>query len=142
MASQLDLDQGGTVREWINTYLGPSVGWQRVPARNVLSIGTAGTFTIDLSTSLVQVNVVGAVILLLPSTINPSVPAGALPGPFIKNPISIVDIGGNGIAHPITIQPASVAETIMGLTQIQITSNYGGFILYPNSALKTWTNQS
>ncbi len=142
MSSQTDLDQGGTNREWAQVYLGPSVGWQRMPVRNVLAIVAAGTFTADLSTSLIQVNIAGAVIILLPSAITPAVPAGVLPGRFVRNPVSIVDIGGFATAHPITIKPASVAETIMGLSQVQITSNYGGFILYPIPGIPGWTNQS
>jgi hypothetical protein len=141
MTSQLDLDQGGTSREWVNTFLGPSVGWVRLPARNLLNITAAGTYTLDLSTNLVHVNVVGAVTINLPSTQDPSVPAGVLPGKFGKVAVGIVDIGGNGNAHPITIVPAA-GETIMNDASIQITSDYGGFILYPSNSLKGWTNQS
>ncbi len=142
MASQLDLDQGGTTREWVRTYLGPSVGWVYLPSRNLLEITAAGTYTLDLSTNLVHVKIAGAVTIVLPSTINPSVPAGVLPGQFGKVGVGIVDIGGFAGAHPITIQPASVAETIMNLASIQITAPYGGFILYPSNTLKGWTNQS
>lgn len=142
MPSQLDLDQGGTNRNWINTYLGPSVGWVRAPLQNVLNITVAGTYQLDPSTSLVTVNVAGAVTIVLPSAIDPTVAAGAQPGLFVNNPITIVDIGNNAQAHPITIQPASGAETIMGLTQIQITVNYGGYTLAPNSALATWNSIS
>lgn len=142
MPSQLDLDQGNTVREWVNVYLGPSVGWIRAPMRNQLGITAAGTFTLDLSTNYVQVNIAGAVTIILPSALNPSVAQGVLPGLMAKVPVSIIDVGGHAAAFPITIQPASVAENIMGLTSIQITSNFGGFILYPNNGIKGWTNQS
>ncbi len=143
MASQLDLDQGGTSREWVRSYLGPSVGWVYAPIRNLLGITGVGTYTLDPSTSLVQVRVAGAVTIILPSAINPiNTPANSLPGPFLKTPVSIIDLGGFAGAFPITIKPASVAETIMGLTQVQITAPYGGFILYPSDTLKGWTNQS
>jgi len=142
MGSQLDLDQGGTSREWVNTFLGPSVGWVRLPARNLLEITAAGNYTLDPSVSLVHVTVNGAVTITLPSAINPTVPAGAQPGLFAKNGIGIVDIGGFAAAHPITIKPASGAENILGLAQVQISANYGGFILYPSNTLKGWTNQS
>ncbi len=141
MASQLDLDQGGTSREWVSTYLGPSVGWIRLPARNLLEITAAGTYTLDLSTNLVHVSVNGAVTINLPSSQNPAVPAGVLPGKFGKVAVGIVDIGGFAGAHPITLVPAA-GETIMNLASIQITSPYGGFILYPSNVLKGWTNQS
>jgi hypothetical protein len=142
MPSQLDLDQGGTSREWVNTYLGSSVGWVRIPARNLLTITAAGTYILDPSTNLVHVNVAGAVTITLPPATDPGVPAGALPGGYAKNSIGIVDIGGNAATHPITIQPTSGAETIMSLSSIQISSAYGGFILYPSNALRGWTNQS
>lgn len=138
MASQLDLDQGGTFRGWVKQYLGPSVGWVWVPGDNILPIVAAGTVIVLPGTSLITVNVAGAVTIILPAASNPIVPAGVLPGLFANNPITIVDIGNNAQAHPITIQPVSVAETIMGLASIQITVNYGGYTLAPNSALKLW----
>src|SRR5712664_961586 len=142
MGSQTDLDQGGTARQWVRTYLGPSVGWVQLPGNNPFTITVAGTYTISPDTSLVTVNVVGAVIIVLPSAIDPIVPAGVQPGLFAKTPITIVDIGGNAQAHPITIQPASVSENIMGLASIQITVNYGAFTLNPNNSQRGWTNIS
>lgn len=142
MPSQTDLDQGGTYREWVRAFLGPSVGSLLIPRRNVLAVKAAGTFVLDPSTSLVEVNVNGVVTIILATAIEPSIPAGAQPGLFAKTPVSIVDTGGFAGAQPITIQPASGTENILGLPSIQITSNYGGFILYPNSTLKGWTNQS
>lgn len=137
MPSQTDLDQGGTSRAWVRQYLGPSVGYVWVPANNVLPITTAGIYTLDASTSLVTVNVVGAVIIILPTAILPA-SAQAQPGLFGQNPITIVDIGGHAQASPITIKPKSVSENIVGLAQIQLTTNYGGFTLVPNSTLLGW----
>jgi hypothetical protein len=140
MGSQLDLDQGGTDREWLRVYRGPSVGWITIPYRNVLIITSAGTVILNPSTSLVQVAVAGLVTVVLPSTIDPSVGPQALPGLFAKNPITVVDIGGNAEAYPITIQPVSGAENIMGLASIQITAEYGGYTLTPSNRQKGWTN--
>ena len=140
MGSQTDLDQGGTAREWVMVYMGPSVGYVRAPRRNPLSITVAGTYTINYSTNLVEVNCNGAVTIILPSAIDPKVPAGVLPGDFVKCPITIVDIGGFAGAHPITIQPASNAENTLGETQVQITAAYGGFSLNPSNAQQGWTN--
>jgi hypothetical protein len=140
MPSQTDLDQGGTSRQWDRRYMGPSIGWVYGPVRNILPITAAGTYFLDLSTSLVTVNVVGSVTIILPSTSNPAAGIGAVPGPFVKNPITIVDIGGHAAAFPITIQPFSGSETILGLASIQITSNYGGITLAPNSNNSVWTN--
>ena len=143
MTSQTDLDQGGTARQWVRTYMGPSVGWVYLPGLNPLpTIVAAGTYIIQPDTTLVQVNCAGAVTVMLPTAIDPTVPAinqGAL---FAKKPVTVVDIGGFAAAHPITIKPASVAETIMNLTQIQITTNYGAFTLNPSNAQKGWTNIS
>lgn len=141
MASQTDLDQGGTLRQWQLVYLGPSVGWVRVPNRNVLGVTAPGTFTLDLSTNYVQVNINGLVTIILPT---PAlvVSAGATPGKAMRVGITVVDTGGFASgANPITIQPGAGA-TIMGLAQVQITSAYGGFILYPNAGGNLWTNQA
>ncbi len=139
MTSQTDIDQGGTSRQWVRTYLGPSVGWIYEPLRNVLAITATGTYILDRSTNLVTVNVVGAVSIVLPTCIVSPSGAQAQPGTFAQNPITIVDIGGNANAHNITIQP-NAGETIMGLASILINSNYGGYILQPQSNLKQWTN--
>lgn len=140
MTSQTDLDQGGTSRQWVRTYLGPSVGWVYLPGRNPFEITAAGTYIITPDTSVVNVNVNGAVTVMLPTAKNPNAPAGALPGLYARTAVSIVDVGGFATAHPITIMPASVVETIMGLASVQITSNFGAFILSPNVSLSGWVN--
>lgn len=140
MPSQLDLDQGGTYRQWERVYLGPSVGWVYTAARNVLLIIAPGTYQLVYGTSLVQVNVAGAVTIILPSAIDPTVPPGAMPGPYTKTPITIVDIGGNASTYNITINPISGSETIMGLTSVVVAVDYGGYILSPNSYNAVWYN--
>lgn len=142
MASQLDLDQGGTVRQWDKIYLGPSVGWVNVPHKNILNITAANAVaTIDLSTNYVQVNAATLVTLTLPSTLQPTIPANSIPGLFARAAVSILDVGGHADAFAITILPAA-GDLIMGLASIQITSKYGGFILYPSPGQREWTNQS
>ncbi len=142
MPSQTDLDQGGTAREWVSQYLGPSVGWVRTPGRNLLEITNPGIVNLDLSTNLVHVrSVPGAITytIVLPSAL--SVNKGVVnPGTFVKSSITIVDTGGAATVATILIKPISVAETIMGLTQIQITTNYGGFILQPSQTVAGWVN--
>jgi hypothetical protein len=142
MSSQKDLDQGGTSRAWTRQYMGPSVGWVWVPAQNILPITAAGTYTLDPSTSLVTINIAGVVVVILPSAIVPVVPAGVQPGLYAQNPITIVDIGGLAFANPVTIKPASVLENVMGLNQITLGTNYGGYTLSPNSIQKGWTSIS
>lgn len=128
MGSQIDLDQGGTFRETVATYMGPSVGWIYAPARSVLNITAAGTYAINASTTLITINTTAAVILTLPTAKNPPVPPVALPGPYVKSVISIVDQSG---APNVTINPFSVAETVMGLASIKLLTPYGSYALRP-----------
>lgn len=142
MTSQTDLDQGGTFREWVRTFMGPSVGWVMAPRRNVLPITLPGTYQLDRSTSLVTVNCAGLVTIILPTAIVPVIPAGAQPGDFVHTPITIVDIGGFASdANPITLEPFQgvPAENIMNLASIQLTAAYGGYTLTPNSSQRGWT---
>ncbi len=136
MPSQLDLDQGGTFREWVRTYMGPSVGWVMAPARNVLAVTAAGAYTLLQGCTLVIIDTTAAVVLTLPSAIDPSVSAGVLPGPYIKTIVTIVDIAG---APNVTIHPASGAETIMGLASISLITPFGSYSLRPDNTLKGWT---
>jgi len=141
MSSQLDLDQGGTSREWQKVYMGPSIGWVSRPVQNVLSITAAGTYTLDRSTNYVNVNVAGLVTINLPSALSSLAGAGANPGTYVQNPIVILDTGGNSSTFAITIVPAA-GDTIMGLASVQLASNFGAFSLAPNSAQRTWNQIS
>ena len=138
MGSQLDLDQGGINRQTQLTYLGPSIGWVRTAVSVVLPITATGTTNVLLGNTLVTVNVNGAVTVQLPSTKTSAAGAGALPGNYVQNPLTIVDIGGFAAAHPITILPAA-GETIDGLASISLQTAYGAYILSPNiSASGGW----
>ncbi len=141
MPSQLDLDQGGTIRQTQRVYMGPSVGWVNVPATVILPVTAAGTTVVLLGTTLVLVNVNAAVTIQLPSAKDAGVPAIGLSGPYIKSPITIVDIGGFAQAHPITILPAA-GENIMGLSSISLSVNYGGYTLNPSNTQQGWTSIS
>jgi hypothetical protein len=138
----VDLDQSGTRREWRRVYLGPSVGWIDAPYQNLLPITAAGTYNLDPSTNLVEVNVAGAVTIVLPSCQFPAAGAQAQPRLFASNPITVIDIGGNAASNNITLQPNNPAETIMGLASVKISTNYGGFTLQPVPSQKTWTSIS
>jgi hypothetical protein len=122
--------------------MGPSIGWLDIPGQNIQPITAAGTYTIDPSINLIEVNVAGAVTIILPSAVFPAAGAQAQPRLFAANPITIVDVGGNAASNNITIQPNNVSETVMGLTSIKIATNFGGFTLQPVSAQKTWTSIS
>lgn len=132
MASQLDLDQGGTTRQLQRIYLGPSVGWMTVPSPGVWGVTSAGPTTILLGTTLVTVNYNGSVALVLPKAAGSAAGAQALPGTYIIRPITIVDIGGFAtIPQPITIAPGD--GTIDGQANVAIRTPYGALILSPNT---------
>jgi hypothetical protein len=141
MTSQLDLDQGGTFRQWVKAYLGPSIGWVNVPLQNILIITSAGTFTIDPSVSLVEVNVAGSVTVILPSVRGSAGGPQAQPGLYALNPVTVVDIGSHATANPITINPAA-GENIMGLSSIQIVADNGAFTLAPSQDQLGWNSIS
>lgn len=142
MTSQTDLDQGGTSRQWVRAYMGPSVGWIWVPNQNILLITAAGTYTIDRSTSMAQVNVAGAVTVTLPTLATPSGGAQAQPDLFANAPIVIEDIGGNAASFPITINRNNISDAILGLASISIDVAYGAYTLSPNYTTRNWTNIS
>jgi hypothetical protein len=138
--SQTDYDQGGTSRQWIRTFMGPTIGWVDLPGTNPFDITAAGTYTLQPDTTLVRVNVNGTVTINLPTALDPTVPAVGIAGPYAKSTLTIIDIGGFAAANPITLNPASGAENIMGLASISISTNYGGFTLKPSNAQKGWTS--
>ncbi len=140
MGSQTDLDQGGTSRQMVRQYLGPSVGWVTVPApaASILPITVAGTYNLYPSTTLVTVNVNGSVTINLPYAHTPSAGAQAQPGLFVQNPITIIDTGGFAQANPITIA-AQAGETVVSLASITLNSAYGGYTLKPSDALDGWS---
>lgn len=138
MASQTDLDQGGTRRQFERRWLGPSVGWVWVPVENILPVTTAGTVTPVNGTTLVTLNVAGLVTVQLWNPIPPSdTPANSIPGPNLGLPLSIIDVGGNCGSFPCTILPPA-GKTIMGLASIDIAGAYGGYILMPNLTTGNW----
>lgn len=47
-----------------------------------------------------------------------------------NQPQSVIDVGGNASSFQITILPYG-SERIMGLTELDITTDYGGYTLWP-----------
>jgi hypothetical protein len=131
MGSQTDLDQGGTFRPKQKLWMGPSIGWLDAP-QAIVRITTGGTITLAIGAAIVTVNFNGAVTIQLPQFKgNVSGGAGAVPGPYVPQTITIIDVGGFAGANPITIN-AGGSEFISGLASIQITSNNGGVVLQPD----------
>jgi hypothetical protein len=137
MASQIDLDQGGTFRQWVRMYMGPSVGFVDVPVDAVLNVTAAGGTILQRGTSLVLINVNADVNITLPSA--KASPAGpqAIPGQWVINPVTIVDIGGYAGTRTYNIFPA-VGETISGLNSVQLAAPRGTLIFIPILTTGGW----
>jgi len=138
MASQLDLDQGGTFRQFEKVYMGPSVGYLLVPQQAVLPITAAGTYAIQRGMNLITVAVNGAVTINLPSSKASAKGPQAISGQWYLALVTIADVGGFAFANPITINPFA-GETISGLASISLASNYGAFLLKPLLETGGWT---
>lgn len=138
MASQQDLDQGGTFRQWVKLWLGPSVGFVWAMDNSLLRVDAAGTVDVNRSVSLIMVNMNGTVTLNLPSSKANSAGAGVIPGDFTSRPLQIMDVGGFAFVHPITIVPFG-SETIDSLPSLQIATAYGAFTLFPLIETGGWT---
>lgn len=138
MTSQTDLDQGGTFRQLIRLYMGPSIGWVDTYDNAVLAVTSGGIKDVGLGTTLVMVNSIASPTIQLPSSLKSGAGAGAVPGKSVGRPITVVDAGGNGTSAPITILPFG-SETIDGLASIEISHPYGAFVLTPNIDSGGWT---
>ena len=139
MPSQQDLDQGGSVRQVMEVYMGPSVGWQLAAQAWILDVTATGTSSPVFGTSLVRVSVnANGVVIQLPLAKGNGAGAGAVPGTYTILPMTIVDIGGFANSHPITIQAAG-SETIDGFTSITLSSNFAAAVLLPNVTSGGWT---
>jgi hypothetical protein len=140
MGSQLDLDQGGTFRQYQRIWMGPSVGWQTMPVQAILDRSTAGTLTLLRWTNLVKLKVpTGTLDIDLPSSKASAQGPQAIPGQWIYNPVIIMDLLGTA-ANPtvINVNPFG-SELISGLAQIQLATPYGTILLEPDLVNGGWT---
>lgn len=137
MGSQLDLDQGGTFRQWVKMYMGPSVGWIDVPIDAVLNITTAGGTILQRGTSLVLINVDADMNVNLPSSKASILGPQAIPGQWVINPVTIIDIGGFAGTRTYNIFPAP-GELISGLASVQLATPRGTIILIPILTTGGW----
>ena len=131
-----DLDQGGTFRQCVNGFLGPTVGWLRLQTVNILPVTSGLTVHVQPGVTLVAVNVANTMSVYLPSVL----PALGVPATFPQRPITVVDTGGNAGTDTILIIPWT-GETIMGLSSIPIQTAYGAYTLIPDPATKDWVQQ-
>lgn len=138
MGSQLDLDQGGTFRQYQKVWLGPSIGWMDFPVTAILLVNAAGTFAIQRATNFIQLSVAAGVVNInLPSS--KAGVAQALPGQSVQTPTIITDILGTaGAAATINVN-ANGTELISGLASVQLASPFGTLLLNPNLSAGGWT---
>jgi hypothetical protein len=139
MGSQLDLDQGGTFRQYQRVWMGPSVGWLNMPIDAILNITAAGTYTIQRWTNLIKIKAVSGIINLnLPSSKATVQGPQAIPGQWVYNPVVIVDtVGQCGLATTCNAI-AFAGELISGLASIQLATPYGTLLLEPNLDTGGW----
>lgn len=140
MGSQSDLDQGGTFRQYIRVWQGPSVGWLTMPVTAILTITVAGTYTIQRWTNLIKLKVAAGVVNLnLPSSKASVQGPQAIPGQWVYNPVIIVgQQGTEGGAATINVN-ANGAELISGLAAVQLATPYGTILLEPILDTGGWT---
>lgn len=140
MGSQLDLDQGGTHRQYQRIWCGPSVGWQTMPVQAIINQTSAGTLTLLRWTNLVKLKVASGVLNIdLPSSLGSPQGPQAIPGQWIYNPVIITDILGTaGGALTVNIFPFG-SELISGLAEIQLASPYGTILLESNLTTGGWS---
>lgn len=140
MGSQLDLDQGGTHRQYQRIWMGPSVGWLNMPVQAILNLSAVGTISLQRWTNLVKVKVASGVLNLnLPSSKASAQGPQAIPGQWVYNPVIIVDLLGTaGGAATINVIPFGT-ELISGLAQIQLAAPFGTLLLEPEIVNGGWT---
>ncbi len=140
MGSQLDLDQGGTFRQYQRIWMGPSVGWQAMPVQAILNITAAGNYSILRWTNLIrQKAAAGTVNINLPSSKATAQGPQAIPGQWVYNPVIVIDQSGQaGAACTVNLNPFG-SELISGLAQVQLATPYGTIILEPILETGGWT---
>lgn len=139
MSSQLDLDQGGTFRQYTQVWQGPSVGWLTVPVTAILTLSAAGTYSIQRWTNLIKLKAAAGVVNIdLPSSKASAQGPQAIPGQWVYNPVIIIDQSGDaGGATTINVNPFG-SELISGLAQVQLATPYGTIILEPELVTGGW----
>lgn len=142
MASQTDLDQGGTYRTWEKVYMGPSMGLVWIPSQSRFGISAPGSYTIDPSIVFVAINNPsgGVVTITLPSLAAPPFQAVQPGVAGVTNPIvRVIDIFGNAATSTYTIQPAAGDILDNNLASVQINSNFGQFAFTASAGRRLWT---
>lgn len=138
MASQQDLDQGGTFRQYQRVFMGPSVGWLTVPQQAILPITTTGSKNIARGTNLITINVNATVNIALPSSKASTQGPQAIPGQWWLEVVTIADVGGFAGSNLYRITPFA-GELISGLTFVDLAAPYGAILLKPQLETGGWS---
>jgi hypothetical protein len=130
----------GTLEQFVTTWLGPSLGWAKLPVMPELFVSSTAPLTIPPFTSRVILNAAVTSILL------PSVAAWVTPQPTLgQRNIACFDrslwikdlIGAASVGSPIVVT-ACGSDEIDTLSSYSIITAYDLIRLYPLSDLSGW----
>lgn len=130
-AEYRDLDKQGSYR-MVNIYMGPTLGWTRVPVSISRYVTAAGNYTVQPWDTIILVNqlVSAAVSILLPKV------STWLDNIYGGTELIIKDYAGVAASANITLQPYNM-DSIIGPSIIQI--GRGSLEITPNPDRLSWT---
>lgn len=131
MTTYRDLDQQDSYR-MIDVYMGPTLGWQRVPVSYNTYVTTPGNYTVQPWDTILLINqtLSAAMSVLLPKV---STWLNIIGG---ATELSVKDYAGVAAAANITLQPFA-GDSIVGPSVIQIAR--GSLQIVPNPDKLSWT---
>jgi hypothetical protein len=111
-----------------------------MPVQAILSILTAGTYSILRWTNLIKIKATAGVVTInLPSSLAAAPGPQAIPGQWVYNPVILSDLGGQcGLAVTCNIVPFGT-ELISGLASVPLAAPYGTILLEPILETGGWT---
>jgi len=132
----------GTPVQFINVYLGPSLGWALLPIQPELVINTPGALVVPAFASRILLNAAGVSPITLPSVAQWMTAQSA--NGVVKNlaafdrSIWIKDlIGAASAGSPIVINPSGT-DTVDGLSSRQMITAFEVVKLFPLTSLEGW----
>lgn len=131
MTSYRDLDKQGSYR-MVNIYMGPTLGWCRVPVSISLYITDTGNYTVQPWDTILLINQTpsAAMSVLLPKV------STWLDNIYGGTELIIKDYAGVALTANITLQPYA-GDSIIGPSVIQI--GRGSLQITPNPDRLSWT---
>jgi hypothetical protein len=129
----MDQDQSGNAFQQTRVTLGPSPGPTNVQIQPAIILTAPGVYTLSVGTSLVLVNVTGAISFVLPDV----VAWQRQPGAAFERAIWIKDLGGHAGSFPITVFPFAT-QVIDKQPTYTISTNFAIARIYPIFDLSGW----